>query len=106
MSETAWIDRWLTTGAAIAAIAGAIFAWWSAASARRQANAAEGALRETCAQSTLAYEALEAARTQNEIAIHGPRLNAYKALLNFRMELNAKGWRFEPEAVWHLWEQE
>lgn len=85
------------------AIWAAIYARQSARSAKRQAEAAEDALRETRAQSAIAQDALQAARRQNEIALHEHRLSAYKALLAFRLEVTSHTYKFSRDVFWSLW---
>ena len=88
----------------LVAVLAALYARWSAIAARRQAEAAEAALRETRAQTSLSQAALQAARTQNEISVHGHRLDAYKAMLALRSEVKAKTSEFSPKVIWELWQ--
>ena len=97
-------ENMLTAAGVFVAILAALYSRWSALAAERQAKSAESALAEARAQSALAHAALQEARTQNELGIHAHRLDAYKAMLAFRSQVNAKAENFSRESVWGLWE--
>ena len=106
LPETIVLDvpNLLTLLGVAVAILSAMFASRSATSARRQAEAAESALKESRAQSAITRAALAAAKAQNSISMHGHRLEAYKSLLSFSSQLNAGGVHFNRNFTWALWE--
>lgn len=98
------ISSLLTLLGVLVALLSALYARRSASTARRQAEAAESALQETRTQSGLAHAAVNEARAQNRISVHGHRLEAYKALLSFSGQLTALGIHYKREALWSFWE--
>jgi hypothetical protein len=106
LPETITLDvpNLLTVAGVVVAILAALYSARSARAAHRQAEAAEATVAEAKVQSKLAQEALAEARRQNQIAGHGHRLDAYRALLVFREMVTTTGVGFKPEAIWDLWE--
>jgi hypothetical protein len=106
MTETVVLDvpSLLTAAGVAASILAALYTRWAAASAKRQAESAEASLKEAKAQSALAHASLLAARGQNEIAVHGHRLAAYRALLVFRSEVVFSLSELSRKAAAELWE--
>lgn len=98
------VPNLLTAAGIVVAILAAVYSGRSARAAHRQAEAADASVREAQTQTGLAQDALIEARRQNEIAGHGHRLDAYRALLAFRSRVTSTGVGFRPEAVWELWE--
>ncbi|MDA8447473.1 hypothetical protein [Paracidovorax valerianellae] len=98
------VPNLLTAAGVAVAILAALYSARSARSAHRQAEAAEATVAEAKVQSKLAEAALAETRRQNQIAGHGHRLDAYKALLAFRGKVTATGVGFEREAIWSLWD--
>lgn len=107
LPETITLDvpNLLTAAGVVVAILAAVYSARSARAAHRQAEAAEATVAEAKVQSKIAEEALDETRRQNQIAGHGHRLDAYKALLAFRGKVTATGVGFEREAIWNLWDQ-
>ena len=106
LPETITLDvpNLLTAAGVVVAILAAIYSARSARAAHRQAEAADAAVAEARAQTKLTQEALNEARRQNQIAGHGHRLDAYRALLAFRGRVTTTGVGFSSEAIWDLWE--
>jgi hypothetical protein len=106
LPETITLDvpNLLTAASVAVAILAALYSARSARAAQRQAEAAEATVTEAKVQSKLAHEVLAEARRQNQIAGHGHRLDAYRALLAFRGKVTATGVGFAREAIWDLWE--
>lgn len=106
LPETITLDvpNLLTAAGVFVALLAALYSAWSARAALRQAEAAEATVAEAKVQSKLAEAALTETRRQNQIAGHGHRLDAYKALLAFRQKVTSIGVGFEREAIWNLWE--
>ncbi len=106
LPETITLDvpNLLTGAGVVVAILAAVYAARSARAAQRQAEAADAAVEEARAQTRLTQEALNEARRQNQIAGHGHRLDAYRALLAFRSRVTTTGVGFQSDAIWDLWE--
>lgn len=99
------VPNLLTAAGIFVAVLAAVYSARSAAASRRQAIAAEAALKEAKVQSAAAKGAVAEARSQNRIAIHNQRLLSYKALLGFRGQLTAQGVHYKEQNLWALWEQ-
>lgn len=106
LPETVTLDvpNLLTAAGVVVALLAAVYSARSARAAHRQAEAADAAVEEARAQTRLTQEALGEARRQNQIAGHGHRLDAYRALLAFRGRVTTTGVGFQSEAIWDLWE--
>lgn len=106
LPETITLDvpNLLTAAGVVVAILAALYSARSARAAHRQAGAAEATVAEAKVQSKIAEAALAETRRQNQIAGHGHRLDAYKALVVFRGKVTATGVGFEREAIWNLWD--
>jgi hypothetical protein len=94
------IPNLLTAGGVFVALLSAVYSARSAAASRRQAVAAEAALAEAKVQSAAAKGAVTEAQRQNRIAIHGERLEIYKALLDFRVQLATDRLNISKEKIW------
>jgi hypothetical protein len=105
LPETITLDvsNLLTAGGVFVAILAAIYSARSARAAQRQAEAADAAVAEVRAQTKVTREALNEACRQNQIAGHGHRPDAYRALLAFRGRVTTTGVSFSSEPIWALW---
>lgn len=106
LPETITLDvpNLLTAAGVGVAILAAVYSARSARAAQRQAEAADAAVTEARAQTKLTQEALAEAQRQNQIASHGHRLDAYRALLAFRGRVTSTGVGYSSQAIWDLWE--
>lgn len=94
------IPNLLTAGGVLVALLSAVYSARSAAASHRQAVAAEAALAEAKIQSATARGAVTEAQRQNRIAIHSERLEIYRALLDFRVQLATDCLNISKEKIW------
>ena len=94
------IPNLLTAGGVSVALLSAVYSARSAAASHRQAIAAEAALAEAKIQSATARGAVTEAQRQNRIAIHSERMEIYRALLDFRVQLATDSLNISKEKIW------
>jgi hypothetical protein len=93
----------LALGSVLVAILSAFYANRSAVAAQRQAHAAEAAVIAALEQVAVAQRALEEARRQSSISVHGRQLDIYEALLQFQRERIGNR-QITTENVGRLWD--
>lgn len=104
LPETIVLDvpNLLTAAGVFVALLSAVYSARSASASHRQATAAEAALADTRIQSAAAKEVVAEARRQNRIAIHSERLEIYRALLDFRVQLAADRFNISNDKIWEF----